>query len=78
MAMNTPGKIIERLNDNFIEVDWNESLFLRYIKTAIGIYFSTPLELREWINRFNFSVKNDEVHFLKGIKLYVLACALPL
>lgn len=63
--MNTPEKIIERLDDNFIEVDWNESRFLLYIKTAIGIYFSSPLELCEWINRFNFSVKNYEVHFLR-------------
>lgn len=71
--MNIPEKIIERLEDNLIEVDWNECRVLHYIKTAIGICSSALLELRQWINQFNFAFKSEKINFLKVAKPYVLS-----
>jgi len=71
MSKTTPKKIVEKLKDNLINVDANKSRNLLYIKRAFGICFSALLELCEWINQFNFTVKNDEIHFLKVAKPYV-------
>lgn len=73
MAKSTPEKIVEKLIDNFLKVDKNVSLDLLYIERVIGIYSTALFELREWVNQFNFTVKNDKVHFFKVTKPYVFS-----
>ena len=73
MEKTTPKKIVEKLKDNLLKVDKNESRDLLYIERAIGICSSALLELREWVNQFNFTDKNDEIHFFKITKPYVLS-----
>jgi hypothetical protein len=65
MAKSTPEKTVEKLRDNLLKVDKNESHDLLYIERAIGICSSALLELRQWIIQFNFTVKNNEIHFFK-------------
>jgi len=72
MAKNTPEKIVEKLKDNLQKVDRNESLDLLFIERAIGICSSALLELREFVNQYNFKDKEEEIHFFKVTKPYVL------
>ena len=72
MSETTPKKNVSKFKDNLINVGANKSRNLFYIKRAFGICFSAFLELREWINQFNFAVKNEN-HFLKVAKPYVFS-----
>lgn len=71
MSKTTPKRIVSKFKDNLINVDANKSRDLFFIEITLGICFSTFLELPEWINQFNFTVKNEKIHFLKVAKPYV-------
>ena len=73
MAKSTPEKIVEKLKDNLQKVDRNESCDLLYIERAIGICSSALLELREFVNQYTFKDKEEEIHFFKSTKPYVLS-----
>lgn len=72
MAKNTPEKIVEDMKDNLLKADSSESRELMSIERAIGICSSALLELREWVNQYNFKDKYEEINFFKVIKPYVL------
>jgi hypothetical protein len=61
------------LRDSLLKVDRNESLDLLFIERAIGICSSALLELREFVNQFNFIDKEEEIYFFKVTKPYVLS-----
>lgn len=73
MAKNTPESIVEKLKDNLQKIDRNESRDLLYIERAIGICSSALLELREFVNQYNFKDKEEEIHFFKVTKPSVLS-----
>lgn len=73
MAKNTPEKIVEKLKDNLLKVDRNESNDLLNIERAIGICSSTLLEMREFVSQYNFKYKEEEIPLFKLTKPYVLS-----
>jgi hypothetical protein len=73
MAINIPEKIVEKLKDNLIKVDRNESCDLLYIERAIKICSSAILELREFINQYYFNEKEEEIYFFKATKPFLLS-----
>ena len=72
MSKSTPDKIIEELNGNLATAYNNEARDLLLIEQSIGICSSALMELREWINQYNFKDKEEEIHFFKVTKPYVL------
>lgn len=66
MAKITPDKIVEQLNDN------DESLDLLLIERSIGICSSVLMDLREFVNQYNFKDEDEEIIFFKVIKPYEL------
>jgi len=73
MAKSTQDKIVEKLRDNFLGDDKNESYDLLYIERAIGICYSALLELCEFINQYYFKEKEEKIHFIKVNMPYVLS-----
>jgi len=72
MSKSTPDKIVEKLKDNLATAENNESRGLLLIEQSIGICSSSLMELREWVNQNNFKDKEEEIHFFKVTKPYML------
>ena len=72
MAKNTPEKIVEKLKDNLLKVDRNESNDLLNIERAIGICSSPLLEMREFVIQYNFKDKKRKSPFLNSLSLTCL------
>lgn len=72
MNYTTPENIVEVLKNNLLNLGYDGTRDLLIIEKAIGICSTALLKLREYVNKNDFETLEEEIHFFKVTKSYVL------
>ncbi len=72
METNTPEHITEKLRINLQQFESNENRNIIELERAVGICSSALLELRGYVDRYDFKTREDEIRFFKVTKPGVL------
>lgn len=68
----TPEHITEKLRINLQQFESNENRNLIELEKAVGLCSSALLELRGYVDGHDFKTREEEIHFFKVTKPYVL------
>lgn len=72
MDINTPGHITEKLKINLQQFERNAIRDVIELERAVGICSSALLELRAYVDQYDFKTREDEIRFFKVTKPDVL------
>ena len=68
----TPEHITEKLKIKLQQFERNENRNLFELEKAVGLCSSALLELRVYVDQYDFKTREEEIHFFKVTKPYVL------